>query len=154
MYSSCSFMRCLTPTPPGPVTTPEPGLAVVLSLELRCGTRWWGRMWERPPCFGEFRLEPNSSSEVEPYSGGRRLQRLLLDTVKVMEGQYGRLINVTELYSITTFVIHEVNKWAYEHERPCYWGSPQPIVLWSYKIKLLCKSRLEICILRQQIMEE
>ena len=39
MYSSCSFMRCLTATPPGPVTIPEPELGVVLSLELRCGTR-------------------------------------------------------------------------------------------------------------------
>lgn len=35
----------------------------------------------RPPCFGELRFEPNSSSEVEPYSGGRRLHLLLLDTV-------------------------------------------------------------------------
>lgn len=67
-------------------------------------------MWERPPCFGEFRLEPNSSSEVEPYSGGRRLHLLLLDTVKVTEGQCDRLANVTVLYSIKTFVINEVNK--------------------------------------------
>lgn len=76
MYSSCSFMRCLIPTPPGPVT--PTGLTVVPSLELRCGTMWWGRTWGR---FGELRLEPNSSSEVEPYSGGRRLHLLLLDTM-------------------------------------------------------------------------
>lgn len=125
MYSSCSFMRFLTPSPPGAVTPPQPGLAVLLSLELRCGTRWWGRTWERAPCFGEFRLEPNSSSEVEPYSGGRRLHLLLLDTVKVTERQWNQLDNVTALYSITTFVIHKVNKWACEHERLCYRGSQQ-----------------------------
>lgn len=81
MYSSCSFMRCLMPTPPGIAATPAgPELVAELSLEPRCGTRWWGRTWGRAPCFAEFRLEPNSSSEVEPYSGGRRLHLLLLDT--------------------------------------------------------------------------
>lgn len=38
MYSSCSFMRCLTPMlQPGPLTAPlpEPGLALVPSLEPR-----------------------------------------------------------------------------------------------------------------------
>lgn len=34
-------------------------------------------------------MEPNSSSEVEPYSGGRRLHLLLLDTVMTEEeGQH------------------------------------------------------------------
>lgn len=94
-------------------------------------------MWERPPCFGEFRLEPNSSSEVEPYSGGRRLHRLLLDTVKVKEGQYDRSVNITVLHSITTFVIHEVNKWAFEHERLCYLANPALILQNSKRVQVV-----------------
>lgn len=35
----------------------------------------------------------------------------------VMEGEYDSLVSITVLHSITTSVIHEVNKGACEHER-------------------------------------
>lgn len=58
-------------------------------------------------------MELNSSSEVEPYSGGRRLHLLLLDTVKDTEVEIVDIryfvVRVT-VHLKKRFVIYDVNK--------------------------------------------
>ena len=94
MYSSCSRILCLRTTPPGPRAGPRAELGAEPDTELgvapgKRGLRriWEGLRWGRP-CLDKFLFEPNSSSEVEPYSGGNR--RHLLDAGRRRGGKEGR----------------------------------------------------------------
>lgn len=106
MYSSCSLILCLMVMLPGPaVTAPElfglPGRRAVPGL--------------RRPALGEFLFEPNSSSEVEPYSVlSRRHLLLAADTQELVviawtgghtSWQYFRLLNVLQQQQIIVYLL-------------------------------------------------
>lgn len=67
----------------------------------------------RPPCFGAFLVELNSSSDVEPYSGGIRLHLLLLATV--MEIQEISIVSMS-MDSILAFDINEISMYTCQYE--------------------------------------
>lgn len=76
MYSSCSLILCLTVMLPGLVVT-VPALLSLLVRKAAPGLR--------RPALGEFLVEPNSSSEVEPYSVlSRRHLLLAADTQELV----------------------------------------------------------------------
>lgn len=110
IYSSCSLILCLMVMLPGlVVTVPE-----LLSLLVRRAVPGLRR-----PALGEFLFEPNSSSEVEPYSV-LSLRHLLLATdtqehvVSVWTGGYTswpdfRLLNMLQHKQNTVYLLQEAN---------------------------------------------
>lgn len=55
-------------------------------------------------------MEPNSSSEVEPYSGGRRLHLLLLDTmIEVHEKCHLSVKNIVFIHFQYQLFIKQIN---------------------------------------------